>query len=349
MFSLAYYFLIISSLIPFYFFYKELKIKNINNFFFINQIIPIIIIVTCILIPNITFAATINAVLYVGATPVMVDVEPISMMIDINLARKFVTNKTKAIIPVHLYGCAVNMDDILSFAKQHKLLVIEDCAEALGTTFRGIHVGTFGDAAIFSFFGNKTVTTGEGGMLVLKKEKTLDEASILRDHGMSRSRRYWHDLVGYNYRLTNLQAAIGVAQMERVERFVLGKRQNAARYSKFFEKVEGMILPIQHQDTINSYWFYTIMIPSNLIEKRDEIMGYMVENGVDVRPVFFPLHKMPPYKKYILPGQIFPISNDVSSRGISLPSSYNMTDGEVNQVSNLLINAINNFKNSNFK
>jgi len=173
-----------------------------------------------VLVPNLTFAASVNAVLYVGATPVLVDVDPLTMAIDVNLASSAITDRTKAIMPVHLYGHPAELAEVMALAEKHKLYVVEDCAEALGSRYLGKHVGNFGDVATFSFFGNKTITTGEGGMLVFRNSKIRDRAKILRDHGMSPERRYWHDEVGYNYRLTNLQAAVGVAQMERVERFV---------------------------------------------------------------------------------------------------------------------------------
>ena len=174
-----------------------------------------------VLVPDLTFAATANSVIYTGAIPVLVDVDPVSWNLDVDKIEKLITPKTRAIMPVHLYGNPCKMDKIMDLAKRYDLFVIEDCAEALGSYFNGHPVGTFGDAATFSFYGNKTITTGEGGMIVFKDKTVAERAAMLRDHGMKKSKRYWHEEVGYNYRLTNLQAAIGVAQFERLEDLVL--------------------------------------------------------------------------------------------------------------------------------
>jgi len=190
-----------------------------------------------VLVADFTFAASVNSIIYTGATPVLVDIEPDTWNIDIHKAELLVTSNTKAIMPVHLYGHPCDMDSIIEFAKKHKLLIIEDCAEALGSFYKGKPVGVFGDAATFSFYGNKTITTGEGGMIIFKNEDVAERASMLRDHGMQKTRRYWHQEVGYNYRLTNIQAAIGVAQFERLGEFIAAKRRIAKTYSETLSKI----------------------------------------------------------------------------------------------------------------
>ena len=285
-----------------------------------------------VIVPDLTFAAPVNAVLYVGATPVLVDIEQNTMSMNMDIVESAITKRTRAIIPVHLYGHPANMTRVMAIARKHDLLVIEDCAEALGSMYQGDHVGILGNAAIFSFFGNKTISTGEGGMLLFKDEAMLERARMLRDHGMSRERRYWHNEVGFNYRLTNIQAALGVAQMERVDEFVGRKRWNAEQYHLHLSKIPGVIFPGEFGDVINSYWLYTIILPSDLTSKRNEIIDFMKKNGIESRPVFYPMHRMPPYAPYVSPGQDFPVSNFISDSGISLPSAVTMREADIESV-----------------
>ena len=181
-----------------------------------------------VLVPNITFAASINTIIHTGAKPVIVEIDKENFCIDINDMKKKITKKTKAVLLVYLYGFMPNIYEIILLAKKNNLLIIEDCAEAIGSYYKNNHAGTFGDAAAFSFFGNKTITTGEGGMLCFKKKKHFEKAKILRDHGMSK-RKYFHTKVGYNYRMTNMQAAIGFAQLEKIQK-IFKKKKNNCQY-----------------------------------------------------------------------------------------------------------------------
>ena len=285
-----------------------------------------------VIVPDLTFAAPVNAVLYVGATPVLVDIDPDTMAMNMDDAERAVTERTRAIIPVHLYGHPADMGRVMALAKKHRLAVVEDCAEALGSLYQGSHVGSMGDAATFSFFGNKTITTGEGGMLVFKDAANLERAMMLRDHGMSRERRYWHSHVGYNYRLTNIQAAIGVAQLERVAEFVARKRWIAEQYRHRLSAVAALKLPGEYGDIVNSYWLYTVVLPRELAPRRDEIIGLMMRHGIEVRPVFYPIHRMPPYAPFIAAGQSFAASDAVSDAGISLPSGVGMREVDIERV-----------------
>jgi perosamine synthetase len=295
-----------------------------------------------VIVPNLTFAASANAVLYTGAKPILVDIDPITWNLDVKKLESSVTQKTKAIMPVHLYGNPCNMDFIMKFAKIHNLFVIEDCAEALGSYYNGKPLGTFGDAATFSFYGNKTITTGEGGMIVFKDNKIAEKAAMLRDHGMNKTKRYWHEEVGYNYRLTNLQAAIGVAQFERLDDFVSAKRRIAKSYNEALGISKYFQLPNEEINTINSYWLYTCLITSNSLFNRDELINYLNSMGIETRPVFYPLHLMPPYYKF---GNIDDLkcSLDIAQRGISLPSSVNLTEIELAYICNTIHNFINRF------
>jgi perosamine synthetase len=275
-----------------------------------------------VIVPNMTFAASINAVLYAGATPVLADINPETLNISIESIKECITPLTKAIMPVHLYGYPCDMDEIMEIAKKHNLLVVEDCAEALGSTYKGKPVGSFGDAATFSFFGNKTITTGEGGMTIFKDEKIAEMAAVLKDHGMSKSKRYWHEYVGFNYRMTNLQAALGVAQMERIDAFVEKKRAIAKIYDEAFRGISGLVLPKDSESHFNSYWLYTMIVNKDI--NLEEMMENLLQEGVETRPIFFPLNVMPPYLRFS-ENKTFPGTEAVASKGISLPSSTNLS------------------------
>ncbi|MBW4360335.1 aminotransferase class I/II-fold pyridoxal phosphate-dependent enzyme [Flavobacterium taihuense] len=296
-----------------------------------------------VLVPNLTFAASINAIIYTGATPVLVDVERDSFNIDMDNIEKHITNKTKAIMPVHLYGQSCDMDKITVISKKFNLLIIEDCAEALGSKYKGRPVGVFGDAATFSFFGNKTITTGEGGMVLFKDPVIANKAAVLRDHGMSKEKRYWHDFVGYNYRLTNLQAAIGVAQFERLSEFVNAKRKLAEIYNETLSKYSFFQIPMEKQDTYNSYWLYTFLVKEEAPFKREELMDYLNKKGVETRPVFYPLHVMPPYKLFGS-NENLKVSTDISEIGMSLPSSVSLSAVEANYICSCVSNFIKEIK-----
>ena len=286
-----------------------------------------------VIVPDLTFAASINSILHAGATPVLVDVEPISMTIDPELIEMAITDKTKAVMPVHLYGQPANMNRIMQIALQYNLYVIEDCAEAIGSKFQGIHVGGFGDAAAFSFFGNKTITTGEGGMVVFRESFLRQRAQKLRDHGMSRVTKYWHDEVGFNYRLTNIQSAIGLAQVERASYFVQRKKWVADTYCKFLKGVSCITLPISNiGEALNSYWIYTIILEGFRPNTRDKLIEFLRLNGVESRPIFFPMHQMPIYHKYSRRDERYEVANKLSASGISLPSSVDISDAEIEKI-----------------
>lgn len=295
-----------------------------------------------VIVPDLTFAASINAIIYTGATPVLVDVEADTWNIDIEKAEKLITSKTRAVMPVHLFGHPCDMDAICNLALKHKLFVIEDCAEALGSFYKGKPVGAYGDVATFSFYGNKTITTGEGGMVVFKDAKIAEFASVLRDHGMEKTRRYWHAHVGYNYRLTNIQAAIGVAQFERLGEFALAKRKIAAIYNRFISKINYFTIPAERKDCVSSYWLYTFLVKESAPFKRDDLIDYLHLCGVESRPVFFPLHKMPPYTEYGLKENLI-ISTMISCQGMSLPSSVIMGDLEIEYICNSIQTFCNKF------
>ncbi|MFC2003541.1 DegT/DnrJ/EryC1/StrS family aminotransferase [Chloroflexota bacterium] len=285
-----------------------------------------------VIVPTLTFVATANAVRYTGAKPRFVDSHPDYWCIDPKKTEDVITSKTKAVIPVHLYGHPCDMDAIMNIAQRYNLYVVEDAAEAHGAEYKGRKVGSFGDIACFSFYGNKILTTGEGGMCLTNEERLAEKMRILRDHGMSPQRRYWHDTIGFNYRMTNMQAAVGVAQSSKLEEFVKRKRQSSGLYNSLLAGVKGVSLPPEMPWAKNVYWMYSILIQDDFGIGRDELMQRLEQRGVETRPLFSPLHIMPPHKTR---GR-FPIAEELSKKGINLPSSMNLTQEEIEYIADIV-------------
>ena len=284
-----------------------------------------------VIVPDLTFAATINAVIYTGATPVIVDIEEDSWCISPTAISSAMTSKTKAIIPVHLYGQPCNMDEICRIAKENNLYIIEDCAEAHGAEFSGKKVGSFGDISCFSFYGNKVITTGEGGMCLTNDKKLDEKMRILRDHGMSKQRRYYHEVIGYNYRMTNLQAAIGTAQIEHIEDILRWRKELEEQYRMEFKKSDGII--VQRKDLEGRKkiaWLVSILVDGN---KRDTVIEKLKDNGIDVRAFFIPLSEMDIYKKYT---RHCVVSKKISKMGLNLPTTYEMDIEKIHKISCLI-------------
>lgn len=279
-----------------------------------------------VIVPTLTFVATVNAVRHAGATPVFVDSERNTWTIDPLQVEKKITARTKAVIPVHLYGHPADMDPIMDLARRHNLFVIEDAAEAHGALYKGKRVGSIGHIGCFSFYGNKIITTGEGGMLTTDDDRLADQARLLRDHGMSKTRKYWHDVVGFNYRLTNLQAAVGVAQMERIESMLHLRAGIAAQYREFLAGDDRLELPAQAPWAERVTWLYSILLKDGIA--RDTVVNVLEAQGVDARPLFYPVHLMPPYAI----AERFPIAEDLSRRGVSLPTWVPMRQAEIGRV-----------------
>lgn len=283
-----------------------------------------------VIVPDLTFAASANVVVHTGATPVFVDVSPEHWTIDPDLIEAAITDKTRAIMPVHLYGHPCNMDPIMEIARRHKLYIVEDCAEALGAQYKGRQVGTLGDAGCFSFFSNKVITTGEGGMIVTSNPKLYEKMVILRDHGMSKTKRYWHEMAGFNYRMTNLQAAVGLAQIEQIDSFLYKRREMAKHYESRLKGIAGITLPPEMKWAKNIYWLYSILINENSAGiSRDELMKGLECEGIETRPFFCPLHSQPPYPHT---RDTLPNTGKLAAEGISLPSSNTLTLEEIDRV-----------------
>ena len=278
-----------------------------------------------VIVPDLTYIASANAVTYCGARAVFADVDARTWTLDAaDVARK-ISPATKAIMPVHLYGHPVDMNPIFELAKEHGLFVIEDAAEAHGALYRGRAVGGLGDVATFSFYGNKIITTGEGGMIVTNDASLARRMRLLKGQGMTPERRFWFASVGYNYRMTNIQAAIGLAQMERLEWFIERRREVASWYNEALKD-----LPVQVSSEAswakNVYWLYSIIVGEGV--DRDRLMLELNDEGVETRPFFYPMHEMPPY--FVEDGDAkFPVTTSLAARGINLPSSARITEEDV--------------------
>ena len=237
--------------------------------------------------------------------------------IDLKKIKKALTKKTKAIMIVHIYGQACRIDEIKKFCKSKKLLLIEDCAEAIGAKYKNRLVGLDGDCSCFSFYANKSITTGEGGMAVFKNKKISEYAKTLRNHGMSTSKNYWHEYAGFNYRMTNIQAAIGVAQIDRIDGLLLKRKKIFSNYDKLLSKIDKIKLLPSNNWSQNSYWLYTITLENN--ELRDQVLKNLQNKGIDVRTSFYPLDLMPPYKKFSK--NSCKVAKKLGLSSLSLPSS----------------------------
>jgi perosamine synthetase len=289
-----------------------------------------------VLVPDLTYIASANAVTYCGAKPVFVDVDPATWTMDLNDCRRKLTPATRAIMPVHLYGHPADMDPLNEFAREHGLHVIEDAAEAHGALYKARPVGSLGTLAVFSFFGNKIVTTGEGGMVTTSDPVLARRIRLLKGQGMDPTRRYWFPIVGYNYRMTNIQAAIGLAQLERVDWFIERRREVAQWYR---EDLRGAPLefPPEAEWARNVYWMFSVCVPEGT--DRDRVAEEMEGEGIETRPFFYPMHSLPPYQNGD-GDEDFPVSSCLARRGLNLPSSATLSRDDVRFVSNGLLAAL---------
>jgi perosamine synthetase len=284
-----------------------------------------------VIVPTLTFVATANAVGYCGARPVFVDSEFETWNIDPTRIEAKITPRTKGIIAVHLYGHPADMDAIQEIAARHGLFVIEDAAEAHGARYKGRIVGTLSKAASFSFYGNKIVTTGEGGMVVTNDDALALHLRQLKGQGVDLSRRYWFPIVGYNYRMTNVAAAIGLAQLEKVDWHLARRLEVAAWYKEMLKDVEGISWQSEKEWANHVYWMFTVLLDEKLDVSRDEVMGGLRELGIDTRPVFYPMHTLPPYCEP--EGKTsYPVAAKIARRGLNLPTWSGLTRDDVQYV-----------------
>jgi perosamine synthetase len=291
-----------------------------------------------VIVPTVTYVATANAVRYCGATPVLVDVLPGTLNLDPAQLEAAVTPRTKGVISVHLYGIPADVEAIGRFCTERGLFHLEDAAESHGATVGGRPVGSFGDAAIFSFFGNKIITTGEGGVVTTNSSELEQRLRLLRGQGMDPQRRYWFPVVGFNYRMTNIQAAIGLAQVERFEEIVASRRVIADRYAANLGTLDHALERVDVADGVVPVpWLQNVYLREGDAARRDAVMARLSDSGVDSRPVFYPMHVLPPFHDE---SRAYPVADSWSARGISLPLHTALTLDDVDRVCEALADAV---------
>jgi perosamine synthetase len=270
-----------------------------------------------IIVPVITFIATVNPIVYMGARPVFVDIDPVTWNIDPVKIEQVITSKTKAIMPVHLYGNPCDMDALMNISKRYGIPIIEDATESLGSTYKGKNTGTFGEYACFSFNGNKVITTGGGGMITTNNEKCANHIKFLVNQARDESKGYFHPEIGFNYRMTNLEASLGLAQLERLNEFLSKKTEFYNFYRDCFDGDLQIELQQETSNAISSWWFTSARIYSN--RDIETIQNELKEKGIPTRRIFPPIVDFPPYQKYAL--DAYPNAYELYKNGLNLPSS----------------------------
>ena len=285
-----------------------------------------------IIVPSFTIISCAQAITKAGCVPVVVDCDPDTWCMDVNLTQKAVTAKTKAIMPVHIYGHPVDMDPILELAEKHGLIIIEDAAEVHGAEYKGKKCGGFGHLSCFSFFANKIITTGEGGMVLTNNDRLADNLRSHRNLCFQNKQRFLHDEIGHNYRFTNIQAAVGLAQFEKIDRIVERKRHMAARYNRGLSDLP-IKLPVERPWAKNVYWMYGIVLNDETKFNAKEFALLLRSNGVETRPFFLGIHEQPVFKKMgFFKYATLPVTERIARQGLYLPSGQTITDEQIDYV-----------------
>ena len=281
-----------------------------------------------VIVPSLTFIATANAVVYCGARPVFVDSEPVTGNLDPAKLEELITPRTKGIIAVHLFGHPADMDAIRAVTSRHNLFLIEDAAEAHGALYRGRRAGSLGDIATFSFYGNKIITCGEGGMVLTDRDDLAQKISLLKGQGMDPKRRYWFPMVGYNYRMTNIAAAIGLAQLEQLDWHLERHREVTQAYRQGLKGHPRLVWQEEQSWARHACWMAVFYLSGAGEAERDGVMARLAEKGIETRPVFYPLHIMPPYQA-MHGGRKMPVCEQLAASGIALPTWAGLTEEDV--------------------
>jgi perosamine synthetase len=291
-----------------------------------------------VILPSFTIISCAAAIVRAGATPVLVDCDPETWNMSIDQIAEKITRRTRAVMVVHIYGLPVDMNPVLSLAEKHGLRIIEDAAEAHGQTYRGRPCGSFGDISTFSFYPNKLVTTGEGGMILTDRDDLAETCRSLRDLCFQPERRFVHESLGWNMRMSNLQAAVGLAQMERLDEFLERKRCMGTRYSKLLSDIPGLQLPVSQTDYAqNAYWVYGLVLKDNISFDAKKAMRLLGERHIGTRPFFWPMHKQPVFRKMgLFRGIACPVSERIGRRGFYIPSGLALTDEQTEEVAHAL-------------
>lgn len=292
-----------------------------------------------VIVPALTFAAVPSVVMSLGASPVLVDVDENTWCLDPISTKRALSQTTKAIVAVHSYGHPVDLDPILAMAGDHGISLVEDCAEAQGAKYKGKTVGSLGHAGAFSFYGNKIMTTGEGGMVTTRDGELADRVRLLRDHAMDANRRYYHAEVGYNLRLTNLQAALGCAQLSRIEELLSKRSQVLGWYREELSHLGDVDLNPCSPWAEPVNWMVCLLLKGKRADRRDGIIAELAERGIDTRPFFVALEELPPYSSARRVGRFgsaLPIAARLSRTGLNLPSSPILSRSDVSYICGVL-------------
>lgn len=287
-----------------------------------------------VIVPSLTFVATANAVRHVGAEPVFVDIDPATWCIDPELIAAKLSPLTRAIIPVHLYGHPADMDAINAVGAAHGLSVVEDAAEAFGATYKGRPAGSLGEVAIFSFYGNKIITSGEGGAVVTDDAELLARMELLRGQGMDPERRYYFPVIGHNFRPTNIGCAIACAQIERAEAMLAARRRIFARYEACLAGVPGIGFQPVHPDIRLAPWLFSVTVDAAAHGRtRDQVIADLAAHGIETRPFFIPIHSLPPYVEQARrQGAALPHTDRLAASGLNLPTHPGLSDDDLDRV-----------------
>ena len=292
-----------------------------------------------VIMPTFTIISCITQIIRSGAKPVFVDSDPLTWNMDVSQVEAKITSKTKAIMVVHIYGLPVDMQPILDLAKKYDLKIIEDAAEMHGQTYNEKACGSFGDISIFSFYPNKHITTGEGGMLVTDNEELAEKCRSYRNLCFQPKKRFVHEKLGWNYRMTNLQAAVGLAQLENLDKHVVRKREIGNLYNKLLKEVQGIQLPLQKTNYAeNIYWVYGIILKDELKISANEIMQKLGAEKIGTRPFFYPMHLQPVFtKKGLFKNEKYPVAENMAKQGFYIPSGLGISDKQIKFVADTLI------------
>jgi perosamine synthetase len=286
-----------------------------------------------VILPSFTIISCVAAVLRTGCRPVLVDCEPDTWCLDVAQVRSKITDKTRAIMPVHIYGHMADMGPLMDLAHQFSLTVIEDAAEAHGGEYEGRRAGGIGAMGCFSFYANKIVTTGEGGMVVTNDAKLAERARSLRNLCFRRDQRFLHSELGYNFRMTNLQAAIGVAQIERLDDHISRKRRMAVLYNERLQHLRGLRLPVERRNVKNVYWMYGIVLDDSITMDATQLGARLREQSIDSRPFFLGMHEQPVLRELgLFAGETYPVTERIARRGLYLPSGLTLREVDIDQV-----------------
>ncbi len=291
-----------------------------------------------VILPAFTIISCIAQIVRAGARPVLVDSDPITWNMDVQQLKARISQRTKAIMVVHIYGLPVEMDPVLELAERHGLKIVEDAAEVHGQTYKGRPCGSFGDISTFSFYPNKHITTGEGGMIVTDREDLAERCRSLRNLCFQPQKRFVHTDLGWNFRMTNLQAAVGLAQLERLDEFVARKRLMGRKYTELLSEIPGIQLPQTQVDYAeNIYWVYGLVLKDAVPFDAGDAMRKLQAEGIGTRPFFWPMHEQPVFQKAgLFSGERYPVSERLARRGFYVPSGLALTDSQMQRVAEAL-------------